>query len=68
YLVHWRNYSIMDRTWEPVENLKNCRTLIENFHREHPTKPRVQLLRSSSSRGKFCHEPVEPSSPNNYTS
>lgn len=41
YLVHWQNYSIMDRTWEPVENLTHCRELINKFHTKHPNRPKV---------------------------
>ncbi|CEP11259.1 hypothetical protein [Parasitella parasitica] len=48
YLVHWRNYSIMDRTWEPASNLTNSQELIEKFHKENPTRPRTELSRSSS--------------------
>lgn len=48
YLVHWKNYSIMDRTWEPASHLKNSRALIDKFHKEHPNKPKTELSRSSS--------------------
>lgn len=41
YLVHWQNYSIMDRTWEPVENLTHCRELINKFHTKHPNRPKA---------------------------
>lgn len=48
YLVHWRNYSIMDRTWEPMDNLTHCQKLIDKFHNEHPDRPKMLISRSST--------------------
>ncbi|SAM00104.1 hypothetical protein [Absidia glauca] len=40
YLVHWKGYTSMDRTWEPLDNLDNATEAIEDFHRQHPERPR----------------------------
>jgi len=40
YLVQWAGYSYVQTSWEPAENLGNAQELVEEFHREHPTKPR----------------------------
>jgi hypothetical protein len=42
YLVHWRGYSVSERTWEPICNLENCSALREQFDRYHK-KPRRSL-------------------------
>ena len=48
YLVDWLGYSPRDRTWEPIENVTNARTLLEAFHRQYPHKPGPQ---SKTTRG-----------------
>jgi hypothetical protein len=40
YLVQWADYSYVRTSWEPVENLGNAQELVDEFHREHPRKPR----------------------------
>ncbi len=39
YLVHWQGYEVSERTWEPATNLDNAPEMIEEFHRQYPTKP-----------------------------
>ena len=39
YLVDWLEYSPIERTWEPIENVTNARALLEDFHRQYPDKP-----------------------------
>ena len=29
--MHWQGYSTKDNTWEPYENLLNCKDLIDNY-------------------------------------
>ena len=37
YLVKWKDYSNMENTWEPKQNLmKNCSDLVTEFHRQNP--------------------------------
>ena len=40
FLVHWKGYGIEDRTWEPEENLKNSKKLIEEFYKQNPRASR----------------------------
>ena len=62
YFVHWKDWPVSSRTWEPVKNLVNAPDLVEDFHRAYPTKPRyprprrrrpVPARRSSPSRGEL---------------
>lgn len=45
YFVSWKGYSVSDRTWEPVEHLKNCIALIHKFHLDYPSKPNKSIPR-----------------------
>jgi len=38
--VQWASYSFICTSWQPAENLGNSQELIDEFHREHPRKPR----------------------------
>lgn len=40
YLVHWQGYPISERTWEPTSNLSNAPLKVQDFHRQHPNKPK----------------------------
>lgn len=40
YLVHWKGYNAMDRTWEPFKNLTHCQDLIKKFHTKHLSRPK----------------------------
>ena len=38
YLVQWAGYCYVRTSWEPAENLGNCKDLVGKFPREHPRK------------------------------
>jgi hypothetical protein len=38
YKVKWVGYSIDDCTWEPIENLEQCRDLVDKFENERESK------------------------------
>jgi len=40
YLVQWAGYNYLRTSWELFENLENAQELINDFHRDHPHKPR----------------------------
>ena len=40
YFVHWLDYDINERTWEPAENLANVPQMVQEFNRQYPPKPR----------------------------
>ena len=40
YLVHWKEWSDTDRTWEPLSNLGNAAAAVRDFHASHPSAPR----------------------------
>ena len=37
YLVHWKGWSEMDCTWEPLGNLGNAADVVSTFHVQHPS-------------------------------
>ena len=39
YLVHWKGYDDLDRTWEPKSNLRNAKDAICDFHKSHSSTP-----------------------------
>ena len=51
YYVHWKNWPISERTWEPPDNLANAQALVDDFHRAYPLKPRLTPPRPNRSRG-----------------
>ena len=50
YLVDWLGYPPSDRTWEPVDNVRNAQGLIDEFYLRYPNKPSPTLLTSPFSR------------------
>lgn len=45
YLVKWKGYPQEESTWEPANNLKHCRKLVNDFHVKHPSAPqRISAL------------------------
>jgi hypothetical protein len=45
YFVHWKDWPISSRTWEPQEHLANAPDLVNAFHRTYPSKPHPRNLR-----------------------
>jgi hypothetical protein len=39
YFIHWKNFPISERTWEPADFVQNSPGLIRKFHQDHPRKP-----------------------------
>ena len=37
YLIHWKGWSDIDHTWEPVSSLGNATAAICDFHASHPS-------------------------------
>lgn len=31
YLIRWKDFKNMDSTWEPLDNLKNIRKMVQEF-------------------------------------
>jgi hypothetical protein len=44
YLVQWAGYAYIRTSWEPSDNLDGCRELLEEYHAEHPGKPRASMV------------------------
>lgn len=54
YLVKWRDWPKQYNTWEPEENLTNCKEMLRNYHKK------LKVHRSgSASIGSPTHEVVE---------
>ncbi|TYJ54912.1 hypothetical protein B9479_004420 [Cryptococcus floricola] len=50
YLVHWTDYPVDERTWEPEENVGDQDSiLVKAFYRKNPFKPRLQRAASPTS-------------------
>ena len=61
YLVHWRGWSDMDRTWEPLGNLANMADTVAAFHATHPSA--LRCLRGISPFNflqLFCYVGLSP--------
>jgi hypothetical protein len=51
YYVHWKDWPVSERTWEPPQNLANAQALVDDYHRAYPRKPRSAPPRSKRARG-----------------
>ena len=40
YLIHWQEFDINERMWEPAANLKNAPLEVQEFHQRYPEKPK----------------------------
>ena len=64
YFVHWKDWPVSSRTWEPKENLANAPDLVDKFHRMYPSKPsqhkprrRTKARRRSPPKGEtYCQK------------
>jgi hypothetical protein len=50
YLVHWKGFSVAERSWEPASHLKNSLHAVQEFHSLNPSKPSSSSLRVASRR------------------
>jgi len=64
YFVHWKDWPISSRTWEPAANLANAPGPVDAFHRAYPHKPRpaqpesadqARLAELALQGGTNCH-------------
>ncbi|KAL6155406.1 hypothetical protein ACJBU6_05630 [Exserohilum turcicum] len=51
YLVKWQGWPDSQNTWEPEENLTNCKSLVREYHRKHPRKREPDSRRKGRSLG-----------------
>ena len=65
YLVKWHGWLDSQNTWEPKENLTNCKKLVQEYHRRFPekqgsgaqTKTRSQKKKDQEGRGQPITSP-----------
>ena len=50
YLVAWKGYPESEATAEPAEHLAHAQDLVEEFHHQHPDKPRPKTRTPPGSR------------------
>ncbi len=50
YLVHWKDYSDQENSWEPVENMANAQGKIREFHKAHPGAIGEDVLKADHTR------------------
>ncbi|CAF2054563.1 unnamed protein product [Rotaria magnacalcarata] len=53
YLIQWKGYSAEDNTWEPEENVKNCRDLVKAFESEQEKKDKSKIATESEKEGQI---------------
>ena len=44
YLVDWVGYDIFERSWQPLVNLENVKSAINDFHSKFPFKPHPPVI------------------------
>jgi len=60
YLVKWANETNdLEITWEPMENLKNCKELVDDFDSKQRYLQTYQRLKSDSQNKKRQLDDVE---------
>jgi hypothetical protein len=55
YLLHWKGYSVADRSWEPARSLEATDALKEHileFHKNQPNKPGPLRDRKNQQKGR----------------
>jgi hypothetical protein len=45
YRIKWEGYPSSANTWEPIDNLKTCRDLVEEYHREEECRRKARKRR-----------------------
>ena len=44
YLVDWVGYDVSERSWQPIANLENAKSAINNFRSKFPFKPHPLVI------------------------
>ena len=60
YYVKWENYPDSENTWEPVENLDDCKSMLSEFEREYDIKKNKKLNLRAVTETDFRSQAVLP--------
>jgi hypothetical protein len=47
YLIKWKNEDDSENSWEPLQHVKHCWTMIRKFHYDHPDAPEPKAIDDS---------------------
>lgn len=60
YLVYWEGYSLEESTWEPMGNLINCISLVEEFEKKEQLKSKMHGTPKKKFESKLEYKSNSP--------
>lgn len=60
YYVKWEGYSDDNNTWEPIENLEECKSILDEFEKEYSSKKNKKLNKKRLDEANFLPRTSSP--------